>query len=87
LNKSLKQTKMSNKDNLTPSVLVAKIRENQNNNKKLKSLFASQFLGKFDIEELEGLKASIDREIESREQDVILQQIEFLKSKGYSVTK
>ena len=78
---------MNKKDNLTPSVLVAKIRENQNNNKKLKTMFATQFLGKFDLEELEGLKKSIDKEIEGREQDVIKQQIEFLKSKGYYITK
>ena len=40
---------------MTPSQLVAHFRENQNNNKTLKSLFASQFLGKFSAEELEGI--------------------------------
>lgn len=72
---------------LTPSVLVAKFRENQNNNKTLKSLFASQFLGKFDTEELEGIVKSINKELESRKQAIIDEKIEFLKAQGYKITK
>ena len=39
---------------MTPGQLVAHFRENQNNNKTLKSLFASQFLRNFSAEALEG---------------------------------
>lgn len=74
-------------EKLTPSVLVAKLRENQNNNKTLKSLFASQFLGKFSNEELDGLKKSIENEIERREEGVIAEHINFLIEKGFTVTK
>jgi hypothetical protein len=74
-------------EKLTPSVLVAKLRENQNNNKTLKSLFASQFLGKFSNEELDGLKKSIENEIERREEGVIAEHINFLLEKGFTVTK
>lgn len=72
---------------LTPSVLIAKFRENQNNNKTLKSLFANQFLGKFTTEELEGLVKSISKELDSRKEAIINEKIEFLKAQGYIVTK
>ncbi|GAB5557163.1 MAG: hypothetical protein SchgKO_13760 [Schleiferiaceae bacterium] len=75
------------KDKLTPSTLVSKIRENQNNNKTLKSLFASQFLGKFTLEELDALKLSIDKEIEARKDIEIHKRIDYLESLGYEVTK
>lgn len=74
-------------EKLTPSVLVAKIRENQNNNKTLKSLFASQFLGKFSNEELEALRKSIENEIDHREEGVIAEHINFLIEKGFTITK
>ncbi|MEY2962994.1 MAG: hypothetical protein RL754_255 [Bacteroidota bacterium] len=72
---------------MKPKELVSHLRENQNNNKTLKSLFASQFLGKLDVEELNGLKTSIDKEIEKRNQAVIDEKIAFLQSMGYSVNK
>ncbi len=75
------------KDSLTPSVLVAKFRENQNNNKTLKSLFASQFLGKLDVDELEGIKKSIDKELDKRQQQIVDEKIEYLKGLGYKVSK
>lgn len=75
------------KDPLTPSVLVAKFRENQNNNKTLKSLFATQFLGKFSPEELEGLKTSIGKELDKRKQQIVDEKIEYLKELGYTVSK
>ncbi len=75
------------KGGLTPSVLVAKLRENQNNNKTLKSLFASQFLGKFDMTELEALKKSINKEIDRRHQSMVDEKIDYLKSLGYNVSK
>ncbi len=75
------------KDSLTPSVLVAKFRENQNNNKTLKSLFASQFLGKLDADELEGMKKSIDKELDKRQQQIVDEKIEYLKGLGYKVSK
>jgi hypothetical protein len=78
---------MANTDGLTPSVLVAKIRENQNNNKTLKSLFATQFLGKFSNEELDGLLKSISSELDKREDAIIKEKIEYLQSKGFQVSK
>jgi hypothetical protein len=75
------------KDSLPPSVLVAKFRENQNNNKTLKSLFATQFLGKFSVEELEGLNKSISKELDKRQQQIVDEKIDYLKSLGYKVSK
>ncbi len=72
---------------MKPKAVVEYIRENQNNNKTLKSLFATQFLGKFTAEELEGLVISIEREIDNRKQAVIDEKIQFLQSMGYSVAK
>ena len=77
---------MAKRGPLTPGVLVNKIRENQNNNKTLKSLFSSQFLGKFAAEELEGLKKSIDKELERRQQAIVNEKIDYLKSLGYKVS-
>jgi hypothetical protein len=78
---------MANTDGLTPSVLVAKLRENQNNNKTLKSLFATQFLGKFSNEELDGLLKSISSELDKREDAIIKEKIEYLQSKGFQISK
>ena len=75
------------KEKVTPGVMVYTIRENQNNNKTLKSLFASQFLGKLSVEELEGLSKGIDKEIARREQRVIEEKIAFLEQHGYKVGK
>lgn len=75
------------KGKVTPGVLVNTIRDNQNNNKTLKALFSSQFLGKFSIEELEGLKKGIDKEIGKRSQRVIQEKIDFLEKHGYKVGK
>lgn len=78
---------MAKRGPLTPSVLVAKIRENQNNNKTLKSLFSSQFLGKFNAQELEGFKISINKELDRRKQVMVDEKIEYLKNLGYKVSK
>lgn len=78
---------MSTKDSITPSVLIAKFRENQNNNKTLKAAFSNQFLTKFTTEELEGLNKSINKELETRQQEIIDEKIAFLTSMGYSVSK
>ena len=67
--------------------LIVFIRENQNNNKTLKSLFASQFLSKLSEEELSGLKRSIDMEVSSRQQGLIGEKILYLESLGYKVVK
>ncbi len=75
------------KDNLTPLQIANKIRENQNNNKTLKSLFSNQLFGKFSAEELNGLKKSIDKQIEKRKQDEVDEHIDYLKSLGYKVSK
>ncbi len=78
---------MAKRSALTPGVLVSKIRENQNNNKTLKSLFSSQFLGKFSVNELEGIKKSINKELDRRQQAIIDEKIDYLKSMGYKVSK
>jgi hypothetical protein len=75
------------KGKVTPSVLVNTIRENQNNNKSLKALFSSQFLGKFSVEELEALKRSIDKDLKKREGRVIQEKINFLEMHGFKVQK
>lgn len=53
----------------------------------MKSLFASQFLGKFSEQELSGLKKSIEKEINARQQSVVDEKITFLQSLGYKVEK
>jgi len=78
---------MAERDSLTPGVLVAKIRENQNNNKTLKAQFSTQFLGKLGLDELEGMKTSIQREIDDRQQAVVDEKIAYLQSLGYSISK
>ncbi|MAX80533.1 MAG: hypothetical protein CL843_10195 [Crocinitomicaceae bacterium] len=75
------------KDGLTPTLLVNKIRENQNNNGTLKSLFAKQFLGKFSKEELDGFTRSIEKEISRREMDRVNEMRETLEKLGYKVEK
>lgn len=72
---------------MKPKAVVNYIRENQNNNKTLKSLFASQFLGKFSDEELAGLKRSIEKEVVRRQQAVVDEKIAYLQSLGYTVNK
>ena len=72
---------------MKPKAVVDYIRENQNNNKTLKSLFASQFLGKFSNEELAGLSRSIEKESVRRQQAVVDEKIAYLQSLGYTVNK
>ena len=72
---------------MKPKAVVNYIRENQNNNKTLKSLFASQFLGKFSDEELAGLSRSIEKEVVRRQQAVVDEKIAYLQSLGYTVNK
>lgn len=72
---------------MKPKAVVSYIRENQNNNKTLKSLFATQFLGKFSEEELAGMKKSIEKEISNRQRAVVDEKIAFLQSLGYKVEK
>lgn len=67
--------------------MVAKIRENQNGNQTLKSLFASQFLGKFSDSELEALKKSIDKQLEKGKQQRVSSHISYLEEMGYQVIK
>ena len=72
---------------MKPKAVVNYIPENQNNNKTLKSLFASQFLGKFSDEELAGLSRSIEKESLRRQQAVVDEKIAYLQSLGYTVKK
>ncbi len=76
-----------NSNNVTPGVIVKAIRENQNNNGTLRSLFRGQFLGKFEAHELEGLKDGIERELGKKQQAVIDEKIGYLKNHGYNVKK
>jgi hypothetical protein len=72
---------------MKPKELVAHFRMNQNNNKTLKTVFASQFLGKLESEELDGLIKSIHNEKDRREMVVINEKIAYLKSKGFDVVE
>ena len=72
---------------MKPKALVEHIRANQNHNKPLKSLFASQFLGKLSEQELAGMKKNIEKEIANRQQAVVDEKIAFLQSLGYKVEK
>ena len=72
---------------MKPKALVEIFRENQNNNGTLKSLFATQFLGKLSEIELSGLKKSIEKEMTSRQQSFVDEKIAFLQSLGYKVEK
>jgi hypothetical protein len=72
---------------MTPSQLVQHFRENQNGNKTLKTVFRNQFLGKFELEELEGLIISCEKEISKRAQAEIDARIQWLESQGYTVSK
>lgn len=78
---------MAKRSELTPSVLVAKFRENQNNNKTLKSIFATHFFGKFSNEELDGMKKAIQQELDKRQKQIVDEKIEYLQSLGYKVSK
>lgn len=75
------------KNKITAGVLVNSIRDNQNKNKTLKSLFASQFLGKMDMQELEGFLQGVEKELQRRKDQEIKKEIEYLKSQGYKVSK
>lgn len=75
------------KGKVTPGVLVNTIRENQNNNKTLKALFSSQFLGKFSMDELDGLKKGVEKEQGKRSKKVIQEKIAYLEKHGYNVNK
>ena len=72
---------------MTPRKAVDYIRDNQNNNKTLKSLFATQFLGKFDSQELEGMAKSISKEMGKREQKTLQDKINYLEANGYNVSR
>lgn len=72
---------------MTPGVIVNTIREHQNNNKTIKAIFGNQFFSKFSMEELEGLKKGIEKEMGRRSQQVIDEKIQYLKKHGFKVQK
>jgi hypothetical protein len=72
---------------MTPGVFLAYLRENQNNNKTLKAIFTNQFLTRMSMEELEGFKKGINKEINRRSKEVIDDRIAFLEQHGYKVQK
>lgn len=74
-------------ENITPGMLVKKLRENMNNNGTLRSLFASQFLGKLEAHELNGLAKNIGKELKNREQAEVDKLKKQLEGLGYSVSK
>lgn len=74
-------------DGITPSVIVRKLRENMNNNGTLRSLFASQVLGKLELHELNGLVTNINRELENRKEAEVAKLRKQLEDMGYEVTK
>lgn len=75
------------KNKVTPGVVVNAIRENMNNNGTLKAIFSNQFLKKFSADELEGMQASIEKEIDHRKKAIIQEKIDYLEKHGYSVQK
>jgi uncharacterized protein YdcH (DUF465 family) len=74
-------------DKITPSVLVKKIRENMNNNGTLKALFASQFLSKFEMNELDGMVKSIEKQKMKRKEQEVDNLKKQLEEMGYEVVK
>lgn len=72
---------------LTPGVLVNYLRENQNNNKTLKALFSTHFLGKLTDAELNGLKKSIEKEEFKRAEEKVSEMKNALEKMGYAVSK
>jgi hypothetical protein len=74
-------------DNITPTTLVKKLRENMNNNGTLRSLFASQFLSKLEMHELDGLVKNINKEKENRHDAEVAKLKKQLEEMGYEVTK
>lgn len=78
---------MSKKENLTPAVLAAGLRENMNAKGTLKAQFKGHFLAKFSEDELAGLKKGIEAEILDRKQSVVDEKIKFLEEMGYTISK
>jgi hypothetical protein len=74
-------------ENLTPGVLAKKLRENMNNNGTLKSLFATQFLSKMEINELQGLMKNIEVEFDRRKEEEIERLRIQLDEMGYNIVK
>jgi len=74
-------------DNLTPAAIAKKIKENLSNRGGLKSVFGSQFLSKFDAEELEMLANSIRKEMDGRKEAEIERYRELLGGMGYDLVK
>lgn len=74
-------------DNITPGMLVKKLRENMNNNGTLRSLFASQFLGKLELHELNGMMINCQREIDNRKEEEVAKLRKQLEDLGYEVVK
>ena len=78
---------MAKRDGLTPSAVVAKLRDNMNNNGTLKSLYASQLLGKLSVKELNGISLSCKKEIARREEEKVEEMRATLERLGYHVEK
>ena len=74
-------------ENLTPGVLAKKLRDNMNNNGTMKSLFASQFLSKMEIHELQGMMKNIEFEFERRKDEEIERRRRQLGEMGYNIVK
>lgn len=72
---------------MKPKQFVNFVIDNTNQNDTLKSTFVTHYLGKFSDEQLGGIKTSLDKEINRRQQHIIDEKINFLASLGYKISK
>lgn len=74
-------------EKITPKTVANYLKSNFSNRGGLKSVFASQFLSKFDLEQLEALRANIDQEIQARYDAIAREKIAEVEKLGYKVIK
>lgn len=72
---------------MTPKTVANYLKSNFSNRGGLKSVFASQFLSKFELEQLEALKADIEAEIQARYDAIAQEKIAEVEKLGYKVIK
>ncbi|MFN3951781.1 MAG: hypothetical protein ACK4KT_05190 [Thermaurantimonas sp.] len=74
-------------EKLTPKTVANYLKANFSNRGGLKSVFAAQFLSKFDLEQLEALKVNIEEEIQARYDAIAQEKIAEVEKLGYKVIK
>ena len=72
---------------ISPKEIVARFEEQMGRGNRLKTVFAQQILGKFSVEQLNGLKESIDREFDRRVNEKANALKSELEAMGYTVSK